>query len=113
LGSARSLALHPSLAAAVSWRHAQLLTALPRREGEAAAWQRYARSLWEAAASARREQAAAAAGAASPPLEPAGLGHLDSCLGDVAAFTGQGSHGSGAVASLFLRRLLPAAGRAG
>ena len=40
--------LHPSLAALLAWRFAQLLTALPKRGGEAELWAGHARELFEA-----------------------------------------------------------------
>lgn len=41
--------VHPSVGALLSWRYAQLLTALPRRGTEAAAWEKLARALHEEA----------------------------------------------------------------
>jgi len=41
--------VHPSLAALLAWRHAQLLTALPKRGGEAELWAGHARKVFEAA----------------------------------------------------------------
>ena len=40
--------VHPAAAAALAWRHAQLLSALPRRETEAAAWAHTGRALLDA-----------------------------------------------------------------
>jgi hypothetical protein len=87
-----SHALHPSLHAALAWRYAQLLAALPNRGGEADAWERAARALWG------RWPAAAAAGG--------GSGDLEGVLGNRAAFTGKGSHGCRCAVSLLPRRLL-------
>lgn len=44
----RALSVHGSLAAVAAWRYAQLLSALPKRDTEAAAWQHCATSHWEA-----------------------------------------------------------------
>jgi hypothetical protein len=85
-----SPALHPTLHAALAWRHCQLLSALPNRGGEADAWEACARKLWGS------WPAAAAAG--GPGLE--------AVLGDKAALKGQAGHGGGWVASLLPRRLL-------
>lgn len=41
--------VHSSAAAALAWRHAQLLSALPKRDTEAAAWAHTAHKLFEAA----------------------------------------------------------------
>lgn len=83
--------MHASLGAAVCWRSCQLLTALPNRGREAAAWADAAARLW--AASGR-----ALSGA---PLQ--------TVLGDDVALKGQGvhGHGAGAVISIGARRLLP------
>ncbi len=43
--------MHSAAAAALAWRHAQLLSAMPRRDTEAAAWAHTARGLFEAAPS--------------------------------------------------------------
>ncbi|KAF8055656.1 RPA1A [Scenedesmus sp. PABB004] len=80
---------HASLRAALAWRFAQLLTALPSRGAEAAAWSDAARALWPRAG----------AGLSARPLE--------GVLGDAAALTGQGAHGAGGVVAGLPRRLLP------
>lgn len=79
-------ACHPSLAAAIAWRYAQLLTALPQRETEAAAW----------------ADAAADRGGGRAALEAA--------LGGLPALTGQGDKGAGVVVDGACRRALPALG---
>lgn len=85
---------HPSLKAAVCWRYAQLLTALPNRAAEAEAW-----------ASAGRKLLAESGG------QGFGAGvAIQDVLGDVAALKGQGQHGRGAIVSLMARRLLPVFG---
>lgn len=81
--------VHPSLKAAVAWRYCQLLTALPNRGAEAAAWADAARGAWGRAGAGLQDRAIA------------GL------LGDEAALKGQAQHGSGGVVSLVARRLLP------
>ena len=85
---------HPSLAAAMAWRHGQLLTALPNRGSEAAAWGTAARQLWGQAGWPQGDN-----GSNSSTCE--------AVLGDLAALTGKGHHGSGALVSLFWRRLFP------
>ena len=87
--------LGAGLHAALAWRHAQLLTALPNRGGEAAAWEGAARAMW----------------ARCPTLR--GDGALEAALGDLPALTGKGQHGGGWVASLLPRRLLVAAAAGG
>ena len=42
------LGSHDSLGAVLAWRYCQLLTALPKRESEAAAWQQMAEDLTHA-----------------------------------------------------------------
>ena len=43
-----ALQVHGSLASAAAWRYAQLLSALPKRDTEASAWQRFAVMHWQA-----------------------------------------------------------------
>lgn len=43
-----SRGVHPAAAAALAWRHAQLLSALPRRDTEAGAWAHTGRVLLDA-----------------------------------------------------------------
>jgi len=83
----RPLPVHGSLAAALCWRNAQLLTALPKRDSEAGAWSGAARALWPAGGGGN------AAG-------------LQGALGTAELYTGRGQPGAGAVVSLQLRRLL-------
>ncbi len=82
---------HASLAAAICWRSCQLLTALPNRGREAAAWAAAAQRLWSAAGTQVSSMS------------------LQVVLGDDVALKGQGSHGhgAGAVISIATRRLLP------
>lgn len=42
----QALPVHGSVASAAAWRYAQLLTALPKRETEASAWQQLAAGHW-------------------------------------------------------------------
>jgi hypothetical protein len=86
---------HPSLLAALAWRHAQLLDALPpSRAGEGQVWQRCAEQLW------RR---------AGPPYEGA-EGGVAGVLGELGVLKGKAAAGSGALLSLGSRRLLLVAG---
>ncbi len=41
--------VHPTLAALLAWRYAQLLSALPKRNAEAELWGSHARELFKAA----------------------------------------------------------------
>ena len=91
-GSAQSVEIrkvHPSLAAFAAWRHGQLLTVLPRRGAEAAAWLELGGALHDAAPLARPRSAMVAA------------------LGSPDALSGKGATGRGVLLDLSLRRLLP------
>eukprot|EP00877_Chromochloris_zofingiensis_P013697 jgi/Chrzof1/8581/Cz03g16090.t1 len=81
--------VHPSLAAALCWRYCQLLSALPNRSTEAAAWADMAWKLW------KKSGAVAKAGV------------IEEVLGDAENLKGLGQAGRGAVVSLTARRLLP------
>jgi hypothetical protein len=89
---------HPSLLAALAWRAAQLLDALPpSRAGEGGQWRRCAEEQW---------------GRAGRPYEGA-AGGLAGVLGEVGALKGGAAAGSGALLSLGSRRLLLLAPPAG
>lgn len=45
--SSDTLPIHGSLASAAAWRYAQLLSALPKRDTEASAWQEFATRHWQ------------------------------------------------------------------
>lgn len=45
--SSDALPVHGSLASAAAWRYAQLLSALPKRDTEASAWQEFAVRHWQ------------------------------------------------------------------
>lgn len=88
---AQTHVVHSSLLAALAWRHAQLLAALPpSRASEAQLWRGCAEQLWEQAGG---PYSSCEGGAAAV------LGSLDT-------LKGQGSGGSGALLSLAARRLL-------
>ena len=81
--------MHPSVPAQLGWRYAQLLAALPKRGTEAEAWQAYAQEIF----------------ARSPGMQQAG--DIVAVLGDLHSLQGKGSPGTGVVADLTIRRLLP------
>ena len=76
-----ALPVHSSLAAAGAWRYSQLLTALPRRDTEASAWEQFA--------------------AAHSPIE------LESVLGPLDILKGGKDNSSGIVVDLLMLRALP------
>ena len=84
--------VHPSVASALAWRHAQLLTALPQRGREAA-------ELAEAAA--RIEETARAT------TSDSSRSSLEDSLGTLDALTGRGRKGRGVVVDAAARRVLP------
>lgn len=45
--SSDAFPVHGSLASAAAWRYAQLLSALPKRDTEASAWQEFAVRHWQ------------------------------------------------------------------
>jgi hypothetical protein len=82
---------HPSLLAALAWRAAQLLDALPpNRAGEGGQWRRCAEEQW---------------GRAGQPYAGA-AGGLAGVLGELGVLKGGAAAGSGALLSLSSRRLL-------
>lgn len=66
--------VHNSLAALLAWRYAQLLTALPRRDGEARQWQRHAELL---------------------TADTAFAGQLEHSFGDIESLKGRGEKPAG------------------
>ncbi|GAB4817145.1 hypothetical protein N2152v2_004191 [Parachlorella kessleri] len=80
--------VHPSIGALLSWRYCQLLTALPNRGTEAAAWHKMAGCLWEEAPIGRKN---------APETVFGGLEYLK----------GKGDPGMGVVVDLMARRALP------
>ena len=91
-------AVHPSVAAALAWRHAQLLTALPRRSKEAS-------ELAEAAA--RIAESEESKKDSSSPLEESCRSSLEDSMGTLDALTGNGRRGKGVVVDAAARRVLP------
>ena len=89
-----SSCVHPSVASALAWRHAQLLSALPRREREAA-------ELADAAA-----RIAARACSSSSSLDEC-RSSLEDSMGTLDALTGRGRRGRGVVVDAAARRVLP------
>ena len=80
--------VHSSTGALAAWRYAQLLTALPKREREAAAWHQLATDLYDDAP-------------LRMVLEPATV------FGSLDVLKGQGTAGYGVVLDLMSRRALP------
>jgi hypothetical protein len=91
--------VHPSLSAAIAWRYGQLLTALPNRGSEAAAWGNAAHQLWHQTGWPHSK-------------DDKSSGSCEVVLGELTALTGKGHHGCGALVSLFWRRLYPPNGHA-
>lgn len=83
------LPVHSSLAVLLSWRYAQLLTALPKRGSEARDWQEHAEALYGEHLSAAWKQ----------PIE-----HF---LGDVEGLKGKGNSPIGVVVDSTLLRAIP------
>ena len=81
--------VHPSVSAQLGWRYAQLLAALPKRGTEAEAWRAFAEEVY----------------GRSGGLQQAG--DIVAVFGDLHSLQGKGSPGTGAVADLTIRRLLP------
>ena len=81
--------MHPSVSAQLGWRYAQLLAALPRRDTEAEAWQGYAQEMYGRSGGLQE------------------VGDIVAVFGDLHSLQGKGSPGTGAVADLTIRRLLP------
>lgn len=104
--AAAKRSMQPSLGAAICWRYAQLLTALPKRESEAAQWEHYASQLW-AGGVPEGGGGAASSGASSGGGTAGVFGPISGCLGDLVALKGQGAHGTGVLVGLLTRRLLP------
>ena len=94
----------PSVASALAWRHAQLLTALPQRGREAG-------ELAEAAAAIKAKERNSRGGEGAPPpsssLEAACRSELEGSLGTLDALTGKGRKGEGVVVDAAARTVLP------
>ncbi|KAG2494259.1 hypothetical protein HYH03_007614 [Edaphochlamys debaryana] len=89
--AAAALGVHASVAAVLSWRHAQLLWVLPNRGGEAERWEKAARYFW------------AGSGGAVAGSDPAAV------LGGQGHLKGEGPEGQGLLLSSRFRRALPCA----
>ncbi len=79
--------VHASTAACLSWRYAQLLAAMPKRETETESWQSCAQSLFQEAEE--------------------NLGSITHAFGDLHNLQGKGSAGAGVFADVVTRRMLP------
>lgn len=79
--------VHASTAACLSWRYAQLLAAMPKRETETESWEDCAQSLFQKAGEAS--------------------GSITRAYGDLHNLQGKGSPGAGAFADVITRRMLP------
>ena len=88
--------VHPSVASALAWRHAQLLTALPQRGKEAA----------ELAEAAARIEDSGRTSSSSSSLDSC-RSSLEDSLGTLDALTGKGRKGRGVVVDAAARRVLP------
>jgi hypothetical protein len=77
--------VHPTLAALLAWRHAQLLTALPKRGREAEQWAGHARELFEAAFHGKI---------------------IEECFGDVEGLKGKGARPKGVFIETTTRRVV-------
>lgn len=86
--SADALQVHGSLASAAAWRYAQLLSALPKRDTEASAWQRFAVMHWQAKHNATTNE-------------------LDKVLGPLDVLKGGKDESPGIIVDLTLLRGLP------
>ena len=82
----RPLPVHPSLAALLAWRYAQLLTALPKRDSEARQWRQQAETCF---------------------TESSIAGPIEQLYGDMSSLKGEGSRPSGVYVDNALRRVIP------
>lgn len=82
--------VHPSIGSLLAWRYAQLLSALPNRGTEAAAWRALGAALYEEAPIGRK----------SAP---------EAVFGGMEVLRGAGEAGQGVVVDLMCRRALPRA----
>ena len=104
--SANRDVVSPSVASALAWRHAQLLTALPQRGREAG-------ELAEAAAAinAKEEEQKNSRGGGAPSSSSSSLeacrSELESSLGTLDALTGKGNKGTGVGVDAAARTVLP------
>lgn len=90
--------MHPSVAAQLAWRYAQLLDAMPKRDTETQQWQSCARALYSEAGGLQGSPFSAAEGQSSA---------IDDAFGDLQQLQGKGSSGRGALSDVIIRRLLP------
>lgn len=79
--------VHASTASCLSWRYAQLLAAMPKRETETEAWQSCAQKLFEEDGKPQ--------------------GSLAGVFGDLHHLQGKGTAGAGVLADVVTRRMLP------
>lgn len=79
---------HPSVAALLAWRYAQLLAALPKRETETEAWQQLAQVVQGSTAELQRID-------------------LEQAYGDLYSLKGRGAPGMGGICDVSTRRVLP------
>ena len=79
--------VHASTASCLSWRYAQLLAAMPKRDTETEAWQSCAKKLFEDADNHQ--------------------GSLADAFGDLHYLQGKGVAGAGVLADVVTRRMLP------
>ena len=82
--------VHPSVAAALAWRYAQLLAALPKRNTETEAWEGLARDIQS---SASEQQSGDTHG-------------LEESYGELHSLQGKGAPGKGGVCDVSTRRML-------
>ena len=87
--SSDALPVHGSLASAAAWRYAQLLSALPKRDTDASAWQEFAVRQWQLVHSQRQSS------------------ELDKVLGPLDVLKGGKDESSGVIVDLRLLRGLP------
>lgn len=87
---AASPKVHPSVAAALAWRYAQLLAVLPKRSTETEAWQGLARDIQS---SASEQQSGDTRG-------------LEETYGELLSLQGKGATGKGDICDVPTRRML-------
>ena len=87
--SSDALRVHGSLASAAAWRYAQLLSALPKRDTEASAWQGFAVRHWQAMHDGTQSN------------------ELDKVLGPLDVLKGGKNESPGIIVDLMLLRGLP------
>ena len=84
---AQPVGVHISVGAVLSWRYAQLLTALPQRSTEASAWADLARALFKRRMGFERD--------------------IEAALGGIEHAKGVGPRGAGCIMDVTIRRALP------